>query len=65
MNKWIKISDRLPDYEDVFIYSERRGREIGKLGIDGETWWTKTGASFQYEQFKEVTHWMPLPKYPK
>lgn len=67
MNDWISVKDRLPipfDQEVLFTYTAlfngEKGYDIGSYCND---WFGKSQES-AYED-GEVTHWMPLPKFPE
>lgn len=68
--RWIPVTERLPDYDDlVLVIASRKPKEnitldeaveLATLYSDGwclETWTEWTGAN--------VTHWMPLPEPPE
>lgn len=57
IQKWIPVTERLPEYEtEVLTYR--------KSGISVETRWR---TYWDYDEFSDspVTHWMPLPEPPK
>jgi hypothetical protein len=57
MENWIKVEDRLPDnMQDVLMYDKNRGRIIGFYS--GDQW------SDDQRDYRQVTHWMPLPDPP-
>ena len=58
--RWIPITDRLPESGQRVIVCRKDGRvEQGVyLGVNG--WWKVYGTNT-----KSVTHWMPLPEPPK
>ena len=63
--EWIKVSDRLPDSENILIYqyeevawgyfSLRRNKFYGKYN---------PYARIFEDRLDNVTHWMPLPEPP-
>ena len=69
--KWIPVSERLPDENDVAEYIEKYSyapeflvmikgaTEPTVLLYDGELWSCDLGQTY------DVTHWMPLPELPK
>lgn len=69
--RWIPVSERLPDENDVAEYIEKHSyapeflvmikgaTEPTVLQYDGELWSCDLGQTYT------VTHWMPLPKPPK
>ena len=63
--KWISVKDRLPfDGVRVIVNCERFDRvEVGMYHADVDLY----GASWvsDYILALEVTHWMPLPEWPK
>ena len=71
--KWISVKDELPSTEKevgysegVLIYSEKRGIEVANMWryFKDIHWNTYSGKSFQGNEVKCVTHWMPLPDIP-
>lgn len=77
VQKWISVTERLPDLElteakqeDADVYPclatikhrmARGGRYVSKVWYDGELF--TNGDCFDLTD--EVTHWMPLPEPPK
>lgn len=58
MEKWISVKDKLPNgSKQVLCYSKKNGGYLfmGSLGLHGKEWCLCFG----------VTHWMPLPEFPK
>lgn len=65
--KWISVKDKLPeDGTDVIVCTEG-GRVVTLRYYDGFncTKNYKTGEICKGNEFKDVTHWMPLPEPPK
>ena len=62
-NKWIPVTERLPDKGKVVLALGKRhatsGMFQGTSKYDPKLWYWKGGT------LKEVTHWMPLPEPPK
>ena len=62
VQKWIPVSERLPESgEYVMVYDTRDGW-IGLWEFSGVAWYDN---SCQAWGIDEVTHWMPLPEAPK
>lgn len=67
MSEWIKCCDKLPQMDEPVLawdgeYIEKAFRTDVYLESDGIQWiWTY----YDYMEWKDVTHWMPLPKPPK
>lgn len=58
--KWIPISERMPDEdEDVHVYRGKGHGIITAYRSEGR-WY-----SHQHDILRDVTHWMPLPEPPK
>ena len=57
-DRWIPVSERLPDHTNTVIVSDEHGvwfaYRDGKLG----EWWDCDGP------LEDITHWMPLPEPP-
>ena len=62
-NKWIPVTERLPDKGKVVLALGKRhatsGMFQGTSKYDPKLWHWRGG------MLKEVTHWMPLPEPPK
>ena len=72
MSEWISVKDELPKYEQNVIaigtwYGEINGR--GESEYIGIGTWQGDLVSIDSDTYSteiiEVTHWMPLPDYPK
>lgn len=64
MSKWIKCSERMPEYFSNVLVTDGEGVEVMRLDCDGywDSWlepWVVTVAR------EDVTHWMPLPEPPE
>jgi hypothetical protein len=67
--KWIPVSERLPVWERVLIWTRECGCLVAGRGgategddfKDGWTWDVINDTSFEQS---EVTHWQPLPDPP-
>jgi len=70
---WISVKDKLPEGDETVILFGRRMLQRGFFVEPGhrsegymDVWvsceWDGCGG---YEEFEEVTHWMPLPEPPK
>lgn len=70
MNEWISVEDRLPSSKEkmVLVYGKYTNdrkylvRPAFRIRVKGKgvIW-----HAYQWRDFKEVTHWMPLPNPPK
>ena len=55
--RWIPVTERFPEYgQEVLVYTGN----ILKPIVMEYTFWRK-----DYDTWRHVTHWMPLPKPPK
>lgn len=71
-SKWIKIQDKLPEYDErVIVLSRGKGGKSINIGIDsihGE--WSKEISRLEgknqiiWRIYKNITHWMYLPEPP-
>ena len=74
---WINVNDRLPKQLDIVLVSGKHKSEKSRSGnyelVDTATYydwtWEKNGTKGWLSprfgsDYDEVTHWMPLPKYP-
>ena len=59
-DKWISVKDRLPENEQNVLVADNGFIAVwtfyGDYWEDSHGWW---------QEFDEVTHWMPLPQPPK
>lgn len=67
MNEWISVKNRLPDIpkndfasDYVLVHDEKAGDWVAYYDANGG--WCEARECIP---FKNVTHWMPLPKPPK
>jgi len=59
--RWIPVSERLPEGDAVLVYRER-----GKSNIDIDWTFIEGGREYWYNSgLDNVTHWMPLPEPPE
>ena len=73
MSEWIKVSDRLPDNEQIVdAWESWTGRDGKKHGVrhanieyfhDMANPWLEDDGSLSLID-SEITHWMPLPEPP-
>lgn len=65
--KWIPVSERLPNKNDDVLCS--RGNHIGALmdvyTYKGDDQWEDSYGYFSTAEYEGITHWMPLPEAPK
>lgn len=68
--KWIKCSDRLPEkgkyvltYNEAIVNPEYRLSIMSLEDLETITWYTYHGNTSWITP--QVTHWMPLPAFPK
>lgn len=57
--KWIPVTERLPENEKVIVVL---GNPCEVWTFNGDYWEDEYG---WLQEFKGVTHWMPLPEPPK
>lgn len=57
--KWIPVTERLPENEKVIVVL---GYPCEVWTFNGDYWEDEYG---WLQEFKDVTHWMPLPEPPK
>lgn len=74
--EWISVDDRFPenDYEKhwkerqrYLVYTEPNGlMYVAKYGYKEYGWWSDgSGYVLDERNYRNVTHWMPLPEPPK
>lgn len=68
--KWIPVTERLPDGEDeVLMSTEHGGQVVGYYDSKRREWLSWSDEYFEYYglcgNMGKVTHWMPLPEPPK
>lgn len=69
MSEWISVEDRLPELNKIVLIFCRSGPLkdhicfIGKLTKDGYEYFTNLSGQEIYSEY--ITHWMPLPEFPK
>ena len=60
VQEWISVKDRLPEMEQDVLVADNGFIAVwtfyGDYWEDSHGWW---------QEFDEVTHWMPLPEPPK
>ena len=57
--RWIPVSERLPEGRTVLVFKKEGSISIDTTYIDGGNYfWWKSGQS-------KVTHWMPIPQPPE
>ena len=61
MSEWISVEDRLPDVIGCYLVCsyELHARVVGWTFFNSQKRWTSNKGDY-----KDVTHWMPLPKPP-
>ena len=57
--KWIPVTERLPEDEGIIVVL---GNPCEVWTFNGDYWEDECG---WLQDFKDVTHWMPLPEPPK
>jgi hypothetical protein len=57
--KWIPVAERLPEKEGIIVVL---GNPCEVWTFNGDYWEDECG---WLQEFKDVTHWMPLPQPPK
>lgn len=73
--EWIKVTDRLPEDEQIII-AYGRNNKSNKLEVNSCRFYIETAGNPPYPVFmvydwptyfliEDVTHWMPLPAHPK
>ena len=62
LDKWIPVTERLPNYNTfVIVFAEGI---VGEAVLDDANYWYWAGTD-EYASKIKVTHWMPLPEPPK
>lgn len=68
MSEWIKVSDRLPQDEEMYLVITREdGWHLAwKPNIPNEMkeWYSIPNYFCEIQPLVGVTHWMPLPDHP-
>lgn len=63
---WINVEDQLPEKGESVLVATEFGLSIARLAgktiIDEKPTWIEINGDYD---FWNVTHWMPLPKWPK
>lgn len=68
--KWISVKDQLPEDDAIVIAFDAEFDTVLELRYNTSYfkhkgfWLYENGGEYEYE-YKEVTHWMPLPEKPK
>jgi hypothetical protein len=60
--KWIPVSERLPEEKVEVLVRTPRGRHVAWRRKSGE--WLRDGTDEEWFRVMGVTHWMPLPGCP-
>ena len=58
-DRWVKVSERLPEKGERVLCNSIYGVQIGWLTIKGDWQFTNGGSQIS------ITHWQPLPTPPK
>ena len=58
-DRWVKVSERLPEKGERVLCNTIYGVQIGWLTIKGDWQFTNGGSQIS------ITHWQPLPTPPK
>ena len=61
-DKWIPVSERLPNLYETVIVCDVREQYVGAWMYYGNGDWLHDDKLFDTE---DITHWMPLPEPPK
>lgn len=61
MDEWISVDDRLPNLGKCIIYNKMFGSGEAVYNSNGR-WYDPME---EYEEFKDVTHWMYFPEDPE
>lgn len=64
MNKWVKVSDRLPDDESTVLVHSKGYTWIADVDDDGQFYPDEWGYGREIIA-DEITHWMHLPSPPE
>ena len=67
MTQWISVKDDLPKdaHYDVLI-TDGKNITVAHLGNDNKTWFDYMDCFHHaHIMHQDVTHWMPLPEFPK
>ena len=63
VQKWIPVSERLPNDPMEYIVMIKGGAKATTLLFDGDSWFEAD--DLEFKTYYQVTHWMPLPEAPK
>lgn len=58
MMEWIRVKDRLPEYNTYFIGYSKNSKYMDIVGYVGITW-------DELNYYNDFSHWMPLPEPPQ
>ena len=71
MKEWISVEERLPEpFEVVLIHADTEGEDrhyitIGQFCDTTGSWEDFVSVDFEFNEYENVTHWMPLPAPPE
>ena len=75
MAEWISVKDRLPsreglmDDEKEYVLVSLRWTDgyqaVSICGYEKDGWSKRDGFGLMRDDYKHITHWMPLPEPPK
>ena len=67
---WIDVNDRLPNDDDYVLVFDTEYNSVSEVIYNSKYfnqkgfWLNENGGEYEHE-YKNVTHWMPLPEPPK
>jgi hypothetical protein len=62
VDRWIPVTDRLPERNEKVLVVDEGGVNIGSYSPMLDDWWSLHGDAMA--PGPKVTHWMPLPEPP-
>ena len=66
VNRWISVKDRVPEAGVHVLVTDGIHMMVTWCEyVDNQCLWVDNYYTYVNVRFKEVTHWMPLPEFPK
>ena len=63
--RWIPVSERLPQIGVRVLFYNNFITNIHKGWFSGDEWTSDIGIFYNGDKLKRITHWMPLPEPPE